>query len=64
MLKDQRKWKMPRNPTINLESGSSKRSNFEAEKGDNETVGIGERPGGLKDPRGGKLQREGEQHHH
>ena len=41
--------------------GSSKRSHSEAVDGDNETVAPTETPqeGGKKDPRGGKLQREG-----
>jgi len=60
MFKDQHKWKTPRNPTTNLGSRSSKRFNFEAGEGDNETMDTGETPEeGVKDLRGGKLQRKG-----
>jgi len=44
MVKDQPKWKTPRTPTTNVGSRSSKRSHFEAEDGDNETVAPTETP--------------------
>ena len=55
ILKDQLKWRTPRNPTTNVGSGSSKRSHLEAEEGDDDTVAPTETPEeGAQRPEGRK----------
>ena len=55
MLKDQPKWRRPRNPTTTVGSGSSKRTHSEAEEGDDDTVAPTETPEeGAQRPEGRK----------